>query len=274
MCAVLLTGSMSLCARPERIVSLNLCTDLLVLSLADREQIASLSYLSADPQYSPLADQTTGLYLNHGLAEEVIDLDSDLILSSQFSATAAVNLLQSLDYEVTVLGFPETVAQSIEQIRQVAALLGAQDRGEALIRDMQSDIARARQELGQAEYRTLFLASNGMTYGSNTLRHTFLDSLGWHNLAAALGLNGVAPINLEHILAGQPDFILVNSRHTEDEHLAHHLLKHPALASLAGQQALLELPDALFQCAGPSLAQAYLTLADELARHQELSSNE
>ncbi len=35
--------------KPRRIVSLNLCTDQLVVLLADREAIASVTFLAADP---------------------------------------------------------------------------------------------------------------------------------------------------------------------------------------------------------------------------------
>ena len=39
-------------AKPQRIVSLNLCTDQLLLQLVEPERIAALTYLSDDPRQS------------------------------------------------------------------------------------------------------------------------------------------------------------------------------------------------------------------------------
>ncbi len=47
--------------RPSRIVSLNLCADELVLRLADREQIAAVTYLASDPRGSTVAAEATGV---------------------------------------------------------------------------------------------------------------------------------------------------------------------------------------------------------------------
>jgi iron complex transport system substrate-binding protein len=47
--------------RPQQVASLNLCTDQLLLALADRAQIASLSRLARDPPVSFLAGQAEGL---------------------------------------------------------------------------------------------------------------------------------------------------------------------------------------------------------------------
>ena len=41
---------------PLRVVSMNLCTDQFALMLAAPEQLISVSYVSADPVTSPLAD--------------------------------------------------------------------------------------------------------------------------------------------------------------------------------------------------------------------------
>src|SRR5690554_5674852 len=251
---------------PRRIASLNLCTDELVLRLAGRERIATLSYFAADPRWSPVAALATGLHLNRGGAEEVLARDPDLILSSRFSAGAAVAMLRRLGFEPVVLDFPATLEESYAQIRQVAALLGEPVRGEALIAAMRSDIEAAQQALQDMPADTLavFYASNGYSHGAGTLRDDFLASLGWRNLAAEVGLQGPGRLPLEILLAARPDYLLVESRDVGGEHLAHRLLKHPAMRVFGADQ-VIELPDSLFQCAGPSLAAAYRRLAAQLA---------
>lgn len=248
----------------QRIASLNLCTDQLLLQLADRDQIVSVSYLAADPEWSPLAHLTEGRHLNRGRAEEIIARKPDLIVNSRFSAGPAVSLLERLGHEVTTFGFPASIDDSITQIRRMAELIHQPERGEALIAAMQARIERHLPALRDRHYRTLFLASNGISFGTGTLRHHFIESLGWENLAATLGLQGPGMLNLETIIAADPDFLLVNQPRDAGEPLAHHLLRHPALAHLAREGRYLILPDALFECAGPPLAGAYERLAAQL----------
>lgn len=247
-------------AAPERLVSLSLCTDILVLQLAPRETVASLSYLATDPRYSPVRAQALGLPLNQGRAEEVLALTPDLVLSTQFSASQAVALLRRLGQDVEVLGFPGTVQEGYGQIRAVAGLLQQSAAGEALIASMQADMRAARQALAGSEGTlALFYDSNGYSYGAGTLEHDFLQSLGWRNLAAEAGLQGPGRLGLEDVLRRRPDLVIVDGR--EEAPLARSLLSHPALRRGLPAQAFVALPRAWFQCAGPSLALAYRALA-------------
>ena len=62
--------------KPRRIVSLNMCVDELVLRLAEPQNIASVTWLSRDPKNSNVAALAARIPVNHGLAEEIIPLNS------------------------------------------------------------------------------------------------------------------------------------------------------------------------------------------------------
>lgn len=244
---------------PQRIVSMNLCTDQLLLLLVEPRRIASLSYFAADPAYSPLAAQARALPANRGQAEEVLAYAPDLILTSQFSATLAANLLERLGHPVHRLGFAATADEVYAQVREVAELTGTAAQAERLVAELQAAIRTEQQDLlprlrGRS---AAFFASNGFSYGSATLQHDFLASLGLRNVAAEAGLRGPAQLPLELLLAAQPDFLLVDSRNALDAQLAHPLLRHPALAALGGRTRVLDMPDTFFQCASPQLLEAY-----------------
>ena len=55
--------------KPQRIVSIGLCTDQLLLMLAEREQIASLSVWAMDPNMSYMIDTVGDLPLNNSSVE-------------------------------------------------------------------------------------------------------------------------------------------------------------------------------------------------------------
>jgi iron complex transport system substrate-binding protein len=253
---------------PQRIVSMNLCTDQLLLLLVDKARIASLSYFATDPAYSWLAPQAQGIPGNRGQAEEVLAFEPDLILTSQFSATLAANLLERLGHPVQRLGFAATLDEVYTQIRQVAAWTDSTARAESLIGELQMAIAHEQQVLlPQLRGKSaVFFAANGFSYGANSLQDAFLASLGLRNVAAEAGLYGPAQLSLEVLLAAEPDFLVTDRRRALDAQLAYPLLQHPALAALSERTRVLELPDTLFQCAGPQLVDAYRTLSAQLAQ--------
>lgn len=253
---------------PDRIVSMNLCTDQLLLLLVDKSRIASLSYFAADPAYSWLAPEAQDIPANRGQTEEVLAFEPDLILTSQFSATLAANLLERLGHPVQRLGFAATADEVYAQIRAVAAWTGSAARAERVVGELQTAIAHERQVLlpllqGKS---AAFFASNGFSHGAGSLQHDFLASLGLHNVAADAGLQGPGQLPLEVLLSAEPDFLFIDRPGKLDAQLAYPLLQHPALAALRERTRVLEIPDTLFQCAGPRLAEAYRALSAQLAQ--------
>jgi len=188
------------------------------------------------------------------------------VLTSDFSATLAANLLQRLGHRVERLGFANSVEGVYAQIRELGSFTGSNPEAEQMVATLGESIARdtARLRPLVAGKRAVFFSANGFTYGSATLQHDFLDSLGLHNIAATAGLSGPAPLPLEVLLAADPDFVFTDQRSALDAQLANPLLLHPVLTVLADRTRFVVLPDRWFQCAGPEVANAWRALAAEL----------
>ena len=90
-------------ARPRRIVSINLCTDQLLLDLVPAERIAALSHLATDASVSATPEHAAGLPITHGGAEEVMALDPDLVVTVEYSTPASVAMLRRMGKRVVVL---------------------------------------------------------------------------------------------------------------------------------------------------------------------------
>lgn len=259
-----LAPAMTLAQPPQRIVSMNVCTDQLLLLLVDPARIASLSRFAADPAWSSLAASAAGITPNRGQADEVVALEPDLVMTSAFSGTFAANVLQRLHYRVERLGFAATREDVYGQITQVAAWTGSDATASRLVATTRARIETSMQQLQPllAGKRALFLSSNGIAFGSATLQDDFLRSLGLRNVAAEAGLSGPATMPLELLLQSAPDLIISEARGELDRQLAHPYLQHPALAQLNPRR--LNLPDRWFDCAGPWLADAYASVAMQL----------
>ena len=141
--AVLAQGALASEA-PQRIVSINMCTDELLLALADPGQIVALSPYAADPAMSFLADKAVHYRHDAAEAETVVALHPDLVLAGSFNDPATLAMLTRLGYRLALLDAPRSIDESIAQIRKVAALIGhagarrgacRQDRGGAQGRD-------------------------------------------------------------------------------------------------------------------------------------------
>lgn len=247
-----------------RVASMHLCSDQLLLALAQPEQIASLSYLAADPQYSPVAAAAQGFHLNHGQAEELLPLQPDLVLTGAFSTLLAAQLLERQGLRVERLAVVTSIAGQLQQIREVGALLQRSGDAAALAAALQQQIGQETAALRPrlAGKRAAFYSSNGFSYGRGTLQHDFILSLGMHNSAA--GIEGVAQLPLERLLRETPDYLFLDRAPQDEAPLAHALLQHPAFAALQPRLQFIVLPDALFQCASPLFVTAYRQLGAQL----------
>lgn len=215
---------------PRRVVSMNVCTDQLVLLLADPGQVASVSYLSAHPEDSLMATRTAGLMLNHGQTEEVLPLRPDLVVAGIYTTRFTVQVLQRRNVPVLDLSPAETFDDVRANIRAVATALGAQERGEALIRQMDRRIAAlaARVE-GLERPRALIYRAGGFTLGRDTFAGALLDLAGYQNAAADYGITGWGAVPVEAVLQLKPDLLVVGVYREDAASLARDVTEHPAL---------------------------------------------
>lgn len=243
-------------SKPRRIVSLNLCTDELVLRLADHENIASVTWLSRDPTYSNVARLAARVPINRGLAGEVIPLDPDLVVAGVHTARTAAALLKRAGFPVLEIEVPRSLDDVRAQIRQLAKAVGEPDRGERMIADMDARLAVFAAATPRTPRRALVLDPNGFTTGAGSLVDQIITAAGLTNVAAGLGLGSYARIPLEIAATSGADVFIVNGRRDGPASLATELLQHPILAKLPHRTEPVVLPSRLWTCGGPAVLEA------------------
>jgi iron complex transport system substrate-binding protein len=242
--------------RPQRVVSVNLCSDQLLLMLADADQVASVSHLAVEPLSSFVAERARNYPLNHARAEEVIALRPDLVLASSYGKPRLLTTLESLGYRVERLPPAHDLAQIVHNIRQLASLLHQPERGETLIRTLQRRLGDESDAPQDKRPGALFLQPRGYTSGRETLQDEALRLAGWRNLAAEQGIEGYAPVDLERLLRWQPQRIFTSVYDGSGNSLAQRQLLHPALSRLLAGRPLEPIPFKYWICPGPMLAEA------------------
>ena len=248
-----------------RIVSLNMCTDQLVLALADRDQIAGISHLAHRRAMSWHWPQAAGLPTLAGQAEEVLPLRPDLVVTASFARAETRGLLLRQGIRVEGFGSARSVAEVREQIRRAGALLEHPGRAEAAIARIDRSLARLAARSAAKRLRVLPLERRGWVSGGDTLMADLLRLAGFDNLGLQAGIGG-GRLTLEQIIRLQPEVLILSADPASADDQGVALLHHPALARIVPAGRRIVLPQAMTVCAGPMLADAIDRLADERDR--------
>jgi iron complex transport system substrate-binding protein len=242
-------------APPQRVVSINLCADQLVMALAAPETIRSVSWVAADPALSNFAAEARRYPLNRGSLEEVIALRPDLVVSMAGRAGRMRFRLARLGIAYDELAPPDDVAGLRRMIRDLAARLGTPGRGRAVLVRLDRDWSA----LAAAPHRrrVLLYGPNGATFGRDTLPGAVMAQAGWANVADALGISAYGTVPLEGVALARPDLIAALDP-GGGASLARRLIHHPILRQ--GSREVAVIPQRLVLCPGPW----NLKLADRL----------
>jgi iron complex transport system substrate-binding protein len=228
------------------VVSLNLCTDQLLVLLAP-ERVAGLDFLARDPALSFVAAQAAKLPTVRADAEAVLMLKPDLVLAGTYGAQTTVALLRARGVPVLQVGSPGDFQGVEAQVMQMAQALGVPARGHALVAQMQAELA-ALPHVHRG--RAVFWEAGGWTAGPGGLADAALRAAGWQDAGTG------SRLGLEALLRDRPD-VLVTDTAPAYPSLATDLAWHPALRGLRR----IAVPPALLICGGPFSVQAAELLA-------------
>jgi iron complex transport system substrate-binding protein len=249
--AILLYACASAAELPT-VASLNVCTDQLLLHVADPEQIVTLSWLSADPEESTLAETAARYTLNYGSAEEILSFDPDVVIAGVYTNAFARALLRNLGYRVVDIDPPESLDDVIANLREVAAAIDRVEHGELVIREMESRIARHRARLGRDLVDAVVVRPGGFTVEAPSLAHELMTLAGLRNLPAERGLDRWGSLSIETLLHHPPELLIATAYHDDAASLANAVLAHPALERLAERTVTAEVPAPFWSCGLPN----------------------
>ena len=244
-----------------RVASLNVCSDQLVLMLADREEIASLSYYAADPSFSHFAERARGIATNRGQAEELLAAEPTLVVGGTFSNPATQELLARLGIPVLPLEVPADFAAIRAQVLSVARALGHPDRGEALVEEMDRRLDALERGRRERVPLAAVYQENGITPAKGTLIDAVIAAAGLENLGRRLGLFGYSALSLEDLALARPALLIHSIEAQDAPSLARQVLSHPALEAVARDAVRIVVPASLWVCPGPYTVEAAELLA-------------
>lgn len=250
--------------RPERVVSMNVCTDQLAMLLAAPGQLYSVSDLAVDARTSAMAEQAQAYPLNHGQAEEIYLMQPDLVVAGAFTARAAVDMLRRLGLKVVVFPPAYSLDDVRDRIATMGAALGQEDKAAETIAAFDAGLAALRDEVTDQPRAALYEA-NGYTTGDKTLAGEILHAAGFANVAAEAGYANGGYMPLEVLAMSAPDIVITGSAYPGASR-AEELLDHPAVAHLRDTRAGPLLSDHDWVCGTPFVLRAIAGLRDARQR--------
>lgn len=254
----------------KRVVSINLCTDQLVVDLVAREHIAGLSRLAADPVLSAVADRVDGIKLLLGRGEEVLALKPDVVLTTAYSTPEVVGLLRRIGVHVEVIDMAENLDGIRTAIRRVAKAVGEEARGESLISNFDQRIAAAAP---RSTHRPTALAYqvNSLTAEPGGLIDTALNAAGFQNVARNHRLGPAGRLPLETLIAHPPDLVVLANDPEQFRTVMADNLRHHAFRDLLARRRHVHVPMPLWLCGTPAIASAIEELSRERASLMQAS---
>jgi iron complex transport system substrate-binding protein len=253
-------------AKAPRIASINVCTDQLLLALAEPQQILGLSPYSRDGARSWAAKEAARFPKLSGEAEDVLVLKPDIVVAGRFTRRATRELLKEKGVRVVEFDAVRSIADARAQIRRMGELVGHPERAQSEIERLDAAISRTRATVARTTQSVLAVSRRGWVSGSESLTTSLLAEVGLSNAASALGIRNGGFASLEAIINLKPDLLLLSDGGDDAEDQGKAFLLHPALQRLYPKEKRIVIPERLTVCGGPMLADALDRLTSELAR--------
>lgn len=252
-----LAGAAGAAPPPQRVASLNLCTDELLLLVAAPKQIVSVSYLSQLPEETPLWRTARAYRRNDGSLLSVAGMKPDLVLTMGGGGRNRAGLGARLGATVLDLPYPAGVADVEAATMKVAAALGREARGRALV----AAIERVRGTApGARPLDAIYLSGGGRSVSPSGTAAEWMAAAGLRQRALAGDR-----ADLETLLVRPPAVLLRSSYRSGQYSAEQRWLSHP-LARRARAGRTLVTDGRLWTCMGPLMVPEVLRLRRELGR--------
>jgi iron complex transport system substrate-binding protein len=266
--------SLTLPSKPNRIISLTLPTDEILLSLVDSSRILAVTTLAADPGISNVSALAARVPRAMTLTvEPIVALRPDLVFAASWSDASRVGQLRSAGVPVFLMASATSVAAVEQRIATCALLTGETEKGAKIIAHMRSEIAAVQRRVGpipqQDRLRVLDYTSFGASMGKGSSWDDIVRLAGLVNAVDGIASDewGQVPISTEKLLEINPDIIILPGWVYGDpqgaDALRKRVMSDPVLRGLAAVEAgrVYTMPERLRSCTSQYIVDAVAWLA-------------
>ncbi len=258
--------------KPQRIASLSISTDEILMALVAPERIAALSYLVDDPGISNIAGQTQAVAGRvKANAEVIIAFQPDLVITPDWQPATLIQTLREAGIIVYVYKAPANLAEVKQAVAAIARGVGEEAAGARVIDGMDKALAQIDEVVSQipADKRQVVIRST-LLGDSGGIGSTFEDICryaGVQDGAAMLGLSMNEMMSKEQIVKINPDIIFLPlwdyAGKTDLQKFGEDMQHDPALQPVKAIQnrRLVAVPDSHLSCNSQYIVEAVRDVA-------------
>lgn len=201
-------------AKPQRIASLILGTDELLLELVDPSRIVGLSgQVGNSKSVSLAAKKATNFPKLKNNFEVILQNNPDLIIGSSWVKKELLAQINDSDIDYYGYKSPNTIEEQIAVIRNFSTLLGERAKGEAIIADWNKRMTAIKEKAATIATKDVLsvlpYSMHDQTNAKGTIVDEIIGLIGAKNAATEAGLEKRAKISKEKIIEINPDVILI-----------------------------------------------------------------
>ncbi|NOY90888.1 MAG: ABC transporter substrate-binding protein [Deltaproteobacteria bacterium] len=195
----------------ERLVSTNLPADEILLSLLPPERLLAVSSFARDPHISNVAALARRVgdvaRPGNGDVERIVAMSPAAVVLFPFMRPESRELLARCHVPVISLPIAESLEAVEASVLGLGARVGEPEGARELVDEMRERLSDV--DARAAERPSVLYFTRGYTAGRGTLIGELIERAGGRNAAAEAGVEGHARLDAEHILAIDPDYILL-----------------------------------------------------------------
>ena len=202
--------------RPQRIVSLTMFSDEVLLELVGPVRLVAVTSFAADPAVSNISDRIAAIPNRLEFhAELILSLRPDLVVVANWSEAQAVDQLRAAGLPVYLSASAATVEQIRGKIRALARLVGEARAGEELIAGLDRRLEELQQRLAAVpEGRRLTVldySAWGAAMGRGSSWDEIVRKAGLRNAVGELPVDGwgQVPLSKEKLIELDPDLLVL-----------------------------------------------------------------
>jgi len=201
----------SLRAPPQRIVSIELSGDELLLELVKPERLVGVTAYVDDPSTSPSAPlaPASAARVSEEDPEALLALRPDLVVTAGYTRAEAIVLLEAAGIPVLGTGAHGSLDDVLAAITTLGEAVGEPDRASAEVAALRERMQAVQSRPDPVRHARVLLWEGGYTYAAGTLPDDLVRRAGGVDVATEAGERGPVAITEEAAVAFAPDLVVV-----------------------------------------------------------------
>lgn len=209
-------AEMTIAGEPQRIVSITLGSDEMLLGLVDKSRILAVTGYADDPGISNVAAEAAGIKERAGMdkLESVIAMKPDLVIVDTWADAKYVKQLRDAGITVYAFQTPSNIDQQKDTIADLAHITGTDEKGREILEWMDSKLRETEEKLSglKPEDKLTVMDYGEMnSSGKGTNFDDIVTRAGLINVVSRAGMENWPLLSKEKIIELNPDIIILPS---------------------------------------------------------------